>query len=108
MKLKDLIPYLKSNEKVQELYDKEQLDFGSEAIVVYLKHELNIHSEVQFFEIEETDNALDYQEHGISYIQLFSLDDMYDMLKSDQAFLALSDENVARELITRRINQLKN
>jgi hypothetical protein len=103
MKLIDLIPYVRNNYSVKELYVKEQLNLESEVVLVYMTESLKLESDLKFFDIEETEDELYYKNNGISYIQLFPLDYVIELVNSGLDVQYLSDQEVAKILLNYRI-----
>lgn len=104
MKLTDLIDYLRSPNKLNQLLVEEQLNTDSEVIEIYMKDSLSLESEIKFFEIEETEDNLNFEKDGVTYVQLFPVDHAIEVL----GFLNMpreSHENfdVAKRLLEYRI-----
>jgi hypothetical protein len=83
MKLNNLIEYLVNPEKLEDLYKNENLSTGSEALLIYMREELNLDSEIKFFAVEETEDDLIYEKNGVQYIQLFPIDYAIELIESD-------------------------
>ena len=73
MNLIEVIEYLKSIEKTEELVAVEipTVEFG--LVDVYLKEKLDINSEVKFFDVDAIPNNLDIEINGVKYVNLFPL-----------------------------------
>jgi hypothetical protein len=104
MKLIDLIKYLTHPEKLYKLYQEQGLNLESEALLIYLKGDLNLDSEVYIFEIEETEDDLVFEKEEIRYIQLFPLDHAIELIESDLDLKnkGRSDLEVAQRLLEYR------
>jgi len=83
MKLTNLIELLITHKSLKQLYSEQKLNEESEAILIYMKDILHIDSEIFFFEIEDTDDQLEYEVNGANYIQLFPLNHIADLIESD-------------------------
>lgn len=82
MKLKDLVIYLFNN-RVEDLINEYNLNNNSEVILVYMDESLKIDSDIYFYPIEETDDDIIFYRNNKSYIQLFPLDYISDLIKSN-------------------------
>lgn len=102
MHLITLIPYLKSFNKIGELYKLNNIDTESEAILIYMAEALAIESEIVFFEIEETEDYLSYGKNGVNYIQLFPVDYAKELVE-DLLRLGYNDLEIAQRLLEYRI-----
>lgn len=71
MNLVELIKYLTNPERLGELYREKGVDTGSEALLIYLQKDLNLDSDVDIFEIQQTEDALLFEKDGVQYVQLF-------------------------------------
>ena len=71
MKLVDLIEFLKDQDELEQLFEREKLNTESEAIIICMERALDIESEIKLFEIEETGGNLVFEKNGIRYIELF-------------------------------------
>lgn len=103
MKLIDLIPYLRNDNRLKELYIKEKLNLESEAVLIYMTESLKFESELTFFDIEETEDDLYYKNNGISYVQLFPLNYAVELVNSWLEVQDLSDQDIAKSLLNYRI-----
>ena len=103
MKLIDLIPYLRNDNRLKELYIKEKLNLESEAVLIYMTESLKFESELTFFDIEETEDNLYYKNNGISYVQLFPLNYAVELVNSWLEVQDLSDQDIAKSLLNYRI-----
>ncbi|HEX5155159.1 MAG TPA: hypothetical protein VFW07_27145 [Parafilimonas sp.] len=82
MKLDELIKYLINPQDLEELYLMQGLNTESEALLIYMKGNLDLKSEIIIFELEETADNLLYKKDGISYIQLFPIDYAVELIES--------------------------
>lgn len=105
MKLVNLMAYLLNSDKLEELYEREKLDTDSEALLIYMKGELSLDSEIKFFEMEETEDDLVYEKSGTKYLQLFPIDDAIELIESDLNLKdkGYSDLEIAERLLEYRI-----
>ncbi|MBB6126836.1 hypothetical protein [Mucilaginibacter lappiensis] len=103
MKLIDLIPYLRNDNRLKELYAKEKLNLESEAVLIYMTGSLKLESELTFFDIEETEDDLYYKNNGISYVQLFPINYAVELVNSWLEVQDLSDQDIAKSLLNYRI-----
>ncbi|MFN8358927.1 MAG: hypothetical protein U0264_03340 [Candidatus Kapaibacterium sp.] len=106
MKLEKLIPYLVNSEQLVQLYKELGLNSEPESLLMYMHGELDLKSEVVFFESEETQDYLIFIKNGKRYIQLFAIDHAMDLIEFD---LDLKDKGysnlmIAQRLIEYRIN----
>jgi len=83
MNLVGLIKYLFDPKLLQTLYQEQGINQDSEALLIYLKEKLSLNSEVEIFEIEETEDDLILEKEGVRYIQLFPVDYAVDLINSD-------------------------
>ena len=106
MKLLDIIDYLRHRDNVGQLYEKLNLSTKSEAILIYMKDSLDLNSELQFFEIEETQDDLIFKKNNVTYHQLFPVDHIVDILSSyfSDKEKRLDNIGLAKRLLEYRIN----
>jgi hypothetical protein len=104
MKLEHLIPYLRGPEKLVELYSKESLNSESEAILVYMENSLSLGSKISFFDIEDTDDDLNYLCNDVTYIQLLPLDLIKDLIESTLDIQGMTNREVALRILEYRVN----
>lgn len=104
MKLIELIKYLVNPEKLGELYQQQGLNTESEAILIYMKGDLDLESEILFFEIEETDDFLVFEKDDIKYVQLFSVEHIINLIENDLDMKdkGYSDLEIAERLLKYR------
>lgn len=96
----DLITYLVSLEKIDDLINQFHVSEKSEALIICLKNSLDLHSEVAIFEIEETGGYLEFDKNGNKYIELFPLEHAIDLIEFD---LELKDRGYSIEYIAKRL-----
>ncbi|UQB67782.1 hypothetical protein [Epilithonimonas zeae] len=106
MKYIDFIDYLINPEKLNDLYEKLNVDVESEALIVCLKDSLDISSEVSIFGIEETEGDLVFEKEGQKYIELFPVDYAIDLVDSDLELKGkgYSNSHIAKRLLDYRLN----
>lgn len=100
MNLTELVQYLLDPESLGLLYHEFNVNPDSEALLIYLKSSLDLESDISIFEIEETEDMLNYTKDGITYYQLFPLDYAIDLIESD---LELKDRGYSNEYIAKRL-----
>jgi len=102
MTLVDLIEYLIKPKKFKKL--KLQQD-EIESLIIYLKDALSVDSDVEIFDVEETEDNITYEKNGTRYIQLFPVEMAIDLIKSDLELLGkgYSDLQIANRLLEYRI-----
>jgi hypothetical protein len=105
MKLINLVEYLVDPEKLENLYTNENLNTGSEALLIYMQGELTLESEIKFFAIEETEDDLVYEKDGMQYEQLFPIDYAIGLIESDLKLKrkGYSNLEIAKRLLEYRI-----
>jgi hypothetical protein len=106
MKLTDLMEYLVDPQKLQQLYAEQDLNPKSEALLIYMKELLDINSEIQIFEIEETADDVLFKKNGVSYIQLFPVDYAVSLIELDLDLKnrGYSNLEISRRLLEYRLN----
>lgn len=104
MKLVELIKYLTHTEKLDELFQEQGLNVESETLLIYLRGDLKLESEVTIFEIEETEDDLVFEREGVLYIQLFPLEFAIELIESDLDLKnkGYSDLEIAQSLLEYR------
>lgn len=100
MKLPELINYLTNPEQLQTIYKEQGLNEESEALLIYLKEELDVKEDIAIFEIEETDDDLLFQKDGIQYVQLFPIVHAIDLIEFD---LDLKDKGYSNLEIAQKL-----
>lgn len=100
MKIIDLIEFLIEPDKLPDLYAQYQFNEKSEAILIYLKEDLSIVSDVYLFEIEETEDDILYEKDNVKYIQLFPVDYAIELIESD---LNLKNKRYSKEEIAKKL-----
>jgi hypothetical protein len=106
MKIVELISFLKSKEKLEELYKVFNLSLNSECVLIYMKEKIDIDSDIFFFEIEDTEDNIEFIKEGLVYIQLFPLFYASELITLDLDLLNKGFDNlqIAQRLIEYRIN----
>jgi len=100
MKLEGLIGFLLSPEKFERLYADFQLDPSSGAIMIYMENKLAIDSSITLFEVEETEDDLEFTKDGVTYIQLFPVFHAINLIEKD---LGLKSSNLKHLEIAQRL-----
>ncbi|HEY4148597.1 MAG TPA: hypothetical protein VGM41_06705 [Chitinophagaceae bacterium] len=71
MKLVDLIEFLKDQDILEQLFEKENLNTDSGAINICMKRALDIESDIGLIEMEKTGGNLSFEINDIPYVELF-------------------------------------
>lgn len=105
MKLEDLIKYLLNPEQLEVLYQEEEINTESEALLIYMNGALDLKSEISVFEIEETEDDLVFERNGEKYFQLFPIDYAIELIESDLELKdkGYSDLEIAKRLLDYRL-----
>ena len=103
MKLSELIPFLKDENKWDTLLTKFNIDKESEEILIYATEHLNIESEVTLIEIEKTDDKLETTINGVRHIQILPISIAKDLIENDFS-QTTSDFEIAKRLLEYSIN----
>lgn len=105
MKLEDLIKYLLNPEQLEDLYQEEEINTESEALLIYMNGALDLKSEISVFEIEETEDDLVFEKNGEKYFQLFPIDYALELIESDLELKdkGYSDLEIAKRLLDYRL-----
>lgn len=106
MKIIELIPYLTDGSKVQSLYSDLGMEEGSEDMQIYMKDTLLIDSDVFLFEEEETNDYLEIEREGQTFIQFFAIDHAMDLIEYDLQLKGrgYTTTQIAERLLEYRIN----
>jgi len=99
MTLQELIPYLKNEQLLLRLYELKGINPESEAILIYFKNYLSLENEITLFEIEKTDDNIEYVGNNEKFIQLMPITLATELIYKD--FASLTDN---LEIATRLIN----
>jgi len=93
-------------ELLDSFYREQHLNDESEALLIYMQAEIDLDSEISIFEIEETEDYLDFKKDGVSYVQLFPLSHTIDLVEFDLDLKGkgFSDDYIAKRLIDYRLN----
>ena len=105
MKLEDLIKYLVNPEQLEVLYQEQEMNTESEALLIYMNGALDLKSEISVFEIEETEDDLVFEKDGEKYFQLFPIDYVIELIESDLELKdkGYSDLEIAKRLLDFRL-----
>lgn len=109
MKLPELVEYLKSEAHLQRLYQEKNFDTESEGILVYMKGELSVSSDIYFFSIEDSDDEIVIEKEGIKYYQLFPLElgvELYSYFEVEFAEKNYSEIDKAKRLLKYVVNDV--
>ncbi len=105
MILENLIDYLDNSKKIDELYETYKVNTDSEAILVYMEHSLSLNSEIFLFDIEETEDKIQYKKNNTLFIQLFPVEYAIELLDDlNLKNQGLSNLDIANRLLQYRIN----
>jgi hypothetical protein len=83
MKLIELIDAIFNPGKLKKLISVLGLNTESEALLVYMKEDLNITADIQIFEVEETEDEILFEKDDIKYIQLFPIEHIQNLIEFD-------------------------
>lgn len=83
MKLIELIKYLVNPEMLEEFFQEQRLNTESEVLLIYMKGDLDLASDISILEIEETEDDLIFEKDGEQYIQLFPIEYAKDLIEFD-------------------------
>lgn len=105
MKLTQLIPYLLDENNLERIYDDFNLNKDSEEVIIFMRDQLDIDSEITFFDYEETDGEMEVEKDGVGYIYLFSIDYASELLLEDLNLKGkgYTDLEIAQRLLEYRI-----
>jgi len=105
MKLVDLMGYL-VNDQVDQLYQDQKLNTESEYVIAYMQNEIDLESDIAFFDIEELDDSSVHQKDGVTYIHLFGISYMVELIAEDLELKGRGYSNlqIAKRLLEYRIN----
>jgi hypothetical protein len=106
MKLINLIEYLKDQDKLEQLFEREKLNTESEAIIICMEKSIDLESEIKLFEIEETGGNLTFEKNGIPYVEFFPAYYAMEFVESycdGPGGKAYTDLNIAKRLLEYRI-----
>lgn len=106
MKLGRLVEYLLNPERIGILYLDMNLNPNSDAIIIYMEHKLAIESSIALFEVEETEDDLEYMKDGITHIQLFPIFHAVRLIEKDLGLKSrgLTHEEIAQRLLEYRLH----
>ena len=106
MKLIELIKFLTNPELLESLYQEQGLNLESEVLLIYMKGDLDLRSDISILEIAETEDDLIFEKEGLKYIQLFPIDYAIDLIEFDLNMKdkGYSDLEIAERLLEYRKN----
>jgi hypothetical protein len=104
MNLTNLVKHLLNPKQLEQLYQEQNLNQDSEALLIYMNGELELDSEITIFEMEETDDDLIFEKNGLRYIQFFPVDHAIDLIQFD---LNLKDRGYSDTEIAKRLLQYR-
>ncbi len=102
----DLIKYLIHTKESKGLFNAAKVNTESEALLIYMKDNLSLESEVFIFEIEETEDELYFEKDGVKYFQLLPVDFAIELIELDLNLKdkGCSDVEIAKRLLAYRLN----
>lgn len=105
MNLAELVEHVRQRESWPELLDKDMAGVDIDQIDIYLRSKLDVESEVKFFDTEEIPNELEIVIDGVSYVNLFPMTMLREMINDylERSGSSLSNMDIARKLISYRI-----
>jgi hypothetical protein len=105
MKLTELIPFLKNEDKWNNLLADLKIDTETEQVLIYALDKLDIDSDILLIELEKTEDNLFITIDEKKYIQIFPYSIANELITFDFVNLNLnSDFDIAQRLIEYRIN----
>ena len=96
MKLIEIIPCLKTFEEAKRLAHIELPNIEFDSIELYMKNEINIESEIFFFDREEIPEDIIIEINGVQYDSFFSLYRLQEIVEANES---LSDLAIAKRII---------
>lgn len=82
MNIFDLVEYLVSTDKINDLLVGQNELLESGCLLLYMEKSLEINSLVRIFSIEETEGNLSFTKGGVDYVELISIDSAVDFIES--------------------------
>lgn len=106
IKLPELINLLSDPDGLGQLLTEMNVNKASETLLIYMKHSLDVESEVIMLPIEETEDDLVIEKNGAVFYQLFSLDTTVELIEFDLNLRnkGYSDLEIAIRLLEYRLN----
>jgi hypothetical protein len=106
MKLPELISLLSDPGDLGRLLTEMNANTASETLLIYMKHSLDLESEVIILPIEWTEDDLVIEKDGAVCYQLFSLDTTVELIEFDLDLRnkGYSDLEIAIRLLEYRLN----
>ena len=102
MNLLEFISCFKKPSEIERVVLGLEPDLDIELADVYLEKELNIYSNIRFFNAEEIEGKLEMEIEGKKYINLFPLDLLKEIYE-DYANLVETDLEIANSIMSYRV-----
>lgn len=102
MNLIELIKIFRKGKEVEDFYKEQSLDSESEVVEIYMRKPFDIYSKIYFFEIEETEGAIEYEKDGQTFYNLFDFYYFQDLMsdyKKGNNKLEISDSELAKKIL---------
>ncbi|MBL8000185.1 MAG: hypothetical protein JNL32_16300 [Candidatus Kapabacteria bacterium] len=99
MKLIDFMDYLTSPELLGDLYNEMGISIQPDELLIYVRDYLDIHSDIFFFSLDETNDQRTFEKDGVKYDQIFSVDYAVNLI----SMLDLRDKDYTNEYIAQRL-----
>lgn len=80
MQLIELVNAIRNNRELDKIIKSNKTLAESACLLIYMNNELNEHSLLSIFSIEETEGDINYSKDGVNYIELISLDSAVDFV----------------------------
>ena len=107
MKLEELVTYLMNPEQLEQLYKELGLNIDSESepLLIYMEGEIDLKSEIVFFESDETEDDLIFEKDGKRFVNLWDIDYVIYLLEMlDLLDKGYTNIKIAQRLIEYRLN----
>jgi hypothetical protein len=107
MKLEELVTYLMNPEQLEQLYKELGLNIDSESepLLIYMEGEIDLKSEIVFFESDETEDDLIFEKDGKRFVNIWDIDYAIYLLEIlDLLDKGYSNVKIAQRLIEYRLN----
>ena len=102
MNIIDLVSFFRKNNSLEDFCQKNNLDNKSEVIEIYMQKPFELNNELSFFEIEKTEEKIEYLVNGVMYHNLL---DIYYFTDAVSEFSKnITDKEVAIRLLDYAIN----
>lgn len=102
MNLLEFIPHLRRPSQLEQVVLEQAPDLDFELTDIYLEKELNIYSNMHFFNAEEIEGKIEMEYNGKKYINLFPLDYLQDIFDQYNE-TGKNDKEVAQAIMNFRI-----